>query len=114
MTIDLKTATSEQISIAVTECVAGYTKPDYQPFKEPQWFSPTGQSTLLSQLPKFATSADAVLPLLEKLCISFTWKSPSAAMPGKLRTFTVEIEAPTFPLAACVALLRAHGVEVIS
>lgn len=47
----------------------GYIKPDYQPFKEDAWFSPSGLSTLFSQLPKWLTDLNAM---------NAAWKTLSA------------------------------------
>lgn len=67
--------------------------------------------------PPFSTSADAVLPLLEKHARwecnyvgDATWKD---------RAYCCELNgrkemAPTIPLAACLTLLRANGVEVLT
>lgn len=82
--------------------------------------------TIGGDIPKFATSSDAVLPYLEKGSCYFkrnyfmgstekpdTWfchfcrwdESDKSQKEGKAY-------ADTLPLAACICLLRAHGVEV--
>jgi hypothetical protein len=53
----VKEPTKEQLRVAIAEAM-GYTKPEFQPFKEVQWFSPKGMSTLFSQLPNYPESLD--------------------------------------------------------
>jgi hypothetical protein len=72
--------------------------------------------------PRFATSCDAVMPLLEK---QGAWRSERVDTVGP-DPYQVEIDGnihglyhrsgwqPTLPVAACIALLRAHGVEVLT
>ncbi len=75
--------------------------------------------------PPYATSADAVLPLLEKYHIAVAsrvskqWVVEIHEENGEPNSEEYdminigEATAPTFPLAACLALLRAHGVELL-
>lgn len=78
------------------------------------WVSPSGK-TSISELPPYATSADAVLPLLKTY-----WEVNAGTLGDGHAQVTVEFwgapkdqhgegAAPTFPLAACFALLRSHG-----
>lgn len=70
--------------------------------------------------PPYATSADAVLPLLEKVG---RW-SLAYNLPLSIGGYSVMVsdacsvawwaEDPAFPRAACIALLRANGVEVVT
>lgn len=113
MTINLKTATPEQINAAVAEYVAGwrYTQPSDKMGE--LWDNERGELELDG--PSFATSADAVLPLLERQ----EWWSKIG------HTNHVEVgyyddgpcmaygEAATFPMAACIALLNSKGIEVV-
>jgi len=84
----------------------------------------------------FATSADAVLPLLEKayrkssvadhsFCVEINWLPPyQRNCTGYEWSYCVQIfpahegtkcgTANSFPRAACIALLRANGVEVVT
>lgn len=69
----------------------------------------------------YATSADAVLPLLEKwhwsreidgnVCL---WKTDNSRPPTYSTKSSMQGRALIFPLAACYALLRAHGWEVLT
>lgn len=69
--------------------------------------------------PKFATSADAVLPLLPKKGKGGFWTADGGYMGVRIciRDINGIIEqealAPTFARAACFALLRAHGCDVV-
>jgi hypothetical protein len=125
MTIDLKTATPEQISVAVAEYVAGYTRGPgvtgpFDGITKPTWIYPgaCGPGNTADQLPEYATSADAVLPLLEKaggFWCDFNGKQFEVQVGTNLARgygYPWGI-AKTLPLAACIALLRAHGVEVV-
>jgi hypothetical protein len=112
MTIDLKTATPEQISAAVAECVAGWTEIRF------------GMGGLVlgtlpgldkrERVPSYTTSADAVLPLLRKAGYVDANLNPYTGvwLVSILNGQTYLGQAATFPLAACIALLRTHGIEV--
>lgn len=70
-----------------------------------------------SSLPDYARSADAVLPLLEK----FKWRSEHAApyygvaIESSPTHWTIyKGDGTTFALAACYALLRANGYEILT
>jgi len=106
--------TEDQINAAVAEHVAGYSF--YGLAK--MWIEDANQPAGFSPIPRFTRSADAVLPLLEKdgEC---EISSPDPATPH----WTVKYssyhngcgfygEGKTFPLAACIALLRAKGIQV--
>lgn len=69
-------------------------------------------------LPPYATSADAVLPLLEK---QLGWDCCHARVDDQyvVKIWHGELTglmgvSPTLPLAACYALLRANGYEVLT
>jgi hypothetical protein len=82
--------------------------------------------------PRYATSADAVLPLMEKECALYRLElaehypaEPQHGIPQQWNVTIIKTEphgfshniyanAPTFALAACIALLRANGVEVMT
>ncbi|MCR6656616.1 MAG: hypothetical protein NVV63_12580 [Opitutus sp.] len=83
------------------------------------WHDGTGAK--YEEFPRYATSADAVLPLLEKFVAegsrSVGWSAnQSIAHIVTLYYGMAECargQAQTFPLAACIALLRAHGIKVL-
>jgi hypothetical protein len=69
-------------------------------------------------LPRFTTSADAVLPWLDNPK-SIAWWEARLRLNGKHQVICHQseidaypAEADTFPRAAVIALLRAHGVEI--
>lgn len=112
--INLKTASLEQISAAVAEHVAGWTRVD------PSWPWKDNKGTWCAdcEIPKFATSFDAVFPLLEKFgSWDMNWHATTKIVwvwvytAGKCERF--DGHAGAAPLAACIALLRAHGVTVV-
>ncbi len=113
MQITLTNPTDDELSAAVAEYVAGWVNDgSYW-----GWRLNSGQVKRRCDLPPYATSADAVLPLLEKYHAA--WLAQSV-----INGCTVVITAtgyerfygnsPTFPRAACIALLRANGVEVVA
>ncbi len=119
----LTNPTEDEINAAVAEYVAGWKcemingawsgDPDSS---APVWTSPSGQVSTAYFIPAFTRSADAVLPLLEKWPGEWT---KTGRMWIELSTYndedgpgTVEATADTFPLAACIALLRANGITV--
>lgn len=75
-------------------------------------------------IPKFTTSADAVLPWLEKAKSSFPCSSSNGSASLDKGIWAVAVPAPSwdddafcgedksFAKAAVLALLRAHGVEI--
>lgn len=127
--------TDDELSAAVAEHVAGWKRiPADENWKE-IWEGPDGQLELDG--PWFATSADAVLPLLtahtkrtneQRGGEGDTWRIYAPA--DETDTWTVcpvwmhhdgAIEETgdaghdkSLPRAACIALLRAKGIEVIS
>lgn len=64
-------------------------------------------------LPPYATSADAVLPLLTKAFIRFRYYNDDCRFSGDtiIKTHTA---CGDFALAACISLLRANGYEVLT
>lgn len=76
------------------------------------WVKPNGGHPEWFVIPSCATSADAVLPLLEKFD---SWASEK--IPGREHCVTAGDYcgpfAPTFTLAACYAILRANGWEIL-
>ena len=74
-------------------------------------------------IPRYTTDPAAVLGLLEKeaapgivsiemeAAIPQLWRVSLSYRGQGAETDTFDAEAPTFPLAATLALLRAHGVE---
>jgi hypothetical protein len=102
----LANPTDSQINAAVAEYVAGWTNDGTH------WGWHKGPDIKRAcDLDDYATSADAVLPLLENglsvSCVfggfSFQWTVSVSNRIGK---------ADALARAACIALLRAHGVEV--
>ena len=91
---------------------AGYVDPE----SGTTYYTPTGgtfHNPFRRQIPSYTTDPAAVLGLLEK----YDWIAGNHLLDGD---YFCEINypesrvierAPTFPLAATLALLRAHGVE---
>lgn len=73
---------------------------------------------MVKVLPPYATSADAVVALLEKYGDVDITMTRHAGKNGVVvcidREESTRSTAPTFPLAACLALLRANGYEVLT
>lgn len=76
-----------------------------------------------SGIPKYCTSADLVLPWLEKRYMETDWiggpirhyttaSGKQACWRVRLPGSCAEAEAETLPRAIVIALLRAHGIEV--
>jgi hypothetical protein len=104
--------TEDQINAAVAEHVAGWRHDPDEGWRDQNGIPNTGVDYM-----DFTRSADAVLPLLEK---NFAvWSYHNDRPPGHFcadidRENTRLIEAyGAFPLAACIALLRAKGIEVV-
>jgi hypothetical protein len=73
---------------------------------------------LYIQPPQFATSCDAVMPLLEQFEEVDCIRSGGNGWQVIIHTITTDkflpnAAAATLPLAACIAILRAHGWEVV-
>lgn len=117
MSMKLTNPTDEQLNAAFAEQVCGWkwrTFPDGACPEIKHWRDVYGNIVSI-HWPKysFTTSADAVLPWLEKrqwvrveLCAFGEPKWGISVMHGPIGM------ADTFPRAATIALLRAHGVEV--
>ncbi len=129
--------TEDQINAAVAEKVAGWTKVDLVHgcfgWKHPR---PSDGELSIYPLESFTRSMDAVLPLLEKHhwncrshgmsgsthgyphCTVTVTEFPVSEHPERFGTqheghcFSGDSIATALPLAACIALLRAYGVEV--
>lgn len=121
----LTNPTDTELSAAVAEHVAGWTRVLSRPGL---WTPPPSKNLMergryLTEIPPYATSADAVLPLLKKYDFTVAHlKGP----PWEAIGFEVCIHRDdgqalvnneghdfiSFPRAACIALLRAHGHEV--
>lgn len=83
----------------------------------PVWTSPNGTVSTAYFIPKFTQSADAVLPWLEKTFCAFSYHTdrPDRRLQfcaDKKRDGQLIASSGTFPRAAVIALLIAHGVEV--
>lgn len=115
--------TNDQISAAVAEFVAGWKRTPEE--AKSVWCTGKrgpGRTMFRNKCSPFATSADAVLPLLEKYGaiasrLPLVWSITLAEKtPDDGQIYSVKVlaraKATTFPLAACIALLRAHGVDV--
>lgn len=127
----------ERLNVAVAE-IAGWQIPDHCRTKRrlagegvaktkgaPSDFgrSPTGEYT---DLPRYATSADAVLPLLEKhgsvVCLwdSFSWTVEINEERGSVEDETYDVvtiaghDAKSLAECMCIVLLKAHGVEILT
>lgn len=109
----LTNPTDDELNIAFAEKVAGMNPVNVEYHTAP-W----------SEKPRFTQSADAVLPWLEK---EILWDAQSCIAESQrafrcwIRILTkaagerseyAEAREPTFPRAAVIALLRAHGVEI--
>ncbi len=120
----------EALSALVAEHCAGWTDIKRNPlpglfhcgFNEAQGKTAEANCGSPWGIPPYATSADAVLPLLEKYR---GWSSRKHNYNPKLRTVELEVtcedgdgysyahgDAPTFARAACFCLLRAAGQKV--
>lgn len=129
--------TNKQINAAVAELVAGWRLwpkifHNQAWHRIPTWVAPPFAETenyrascgqMLGAGPApFATSANAVLPLLEKYGaiasrLPLAWSITLAEKtPDDGQIYSVKVlaraKAATFSLAASIALLRAHGVDV--
>ena len=111
--LKLTNPTDDELSAAVAEHVAGYKNVIYATHPPRLVADDPERPGERMRIGLYATSADAVLPLLEK-CRH--WK----AQQWEPNVVWVDLDAPnygdgvaeTFPRAACVALLRANGIEV--
>jgi hypothetical protein len=126
-TLNLRGLTGDALHAAVNEAVAvmegweyidhEYTRSDMTKYRAGMWRQKGTKNS--GVFPPYATSCDAVMPLLEK------WGHPDWGRDAEYSKGTrwdgwritlgnVCAEATTFPLAACIALLRANGVEVLT
>jgi len=109
-----------ELDEAVAEYVAGWRR------VHGEWRSPQKSDAIertgictdeLEHPPFYSTRADAVLPLLEKMVWFYVETQNSSVWlvhvsTGNLSEDHYKARADTFPRAICLALLRAHGVEV--
>ena len=104
---------AEKVARLKSICIKAIVNPRIEHYT---YSAPTKDNPYLRlPLPSFATSADAVLPWLEK----HTWRGCSYCSPhGDHRAATVEVfcerdssmitvQSTTLPRAACIALIRA-------
>lgn len=107
MEAQMKITSLKQLDALVAEKVAGLRKGVE---RDGEWYLENG---LGIRLPPYSTSADAVLPLLDKV-MWMAERTPPAWCHVAFYGYTpaVHAEAPTFPLAACLALLRSRGIKV--
>lgn len=139
--ITLTNPTADKLNAAVAEYVAGWRRVPPPHGKKREWshmlLSPSAKEwgndykgqyivvwkdgDLGGDVPKWATSADAVLPLLEKWAAAATYNGPCINMTPDCQWIVTlhnedDIVASAFdkslPRAACIALLRANGVTV--
>ena len=106
--IKLTNPTDDQLSAAVAEHVLHST---IKPHKPTQAEIESG--SYFSWEPNYATSADAVLPLMGNNWMAITDRAGNVTvtyMPVPGKTYTGK--ASTFAKAGSVALLRANGIEV--
>jgi hypothetical protein len=134
-TLDLRNLTPEARNAALNEAmavVAGltvatsisdpadgrYWPPALATQRRLRWAS----SCSVPYIPPYATSCDAVMPLLEQYSVMVErvcyedWEvrlDPSDA-PDDGSDYTQRATGDTFPIATCIALLRAHGWEVLT
>jgi hypothetical protein len=114
--------TDQELSEAVAEALGIPITP------EAEWVDYDARSVTVSpaHYKPYATSADAVLPLLEKwrgVETAGMWRGEHFKEDPEDANYLISLMAdwgrirfegrsPTFPRAACFALLKAHGVEV--
>lgn len=113
-----------ELSALVAEKVAGWTRVPgaFSGYRKnpgletcPCWASP--KQEIYQTCPPYATSADAVLPLLERYNYNAFFNPEE-----RLYEITLEMRrdvnpfafAPTFARAACLALLKAHAVAELA
>lgn len=141
-TLDLRGCSAEKRDSSVTRAIAiiaGYSAIHNPTAKEDlfPWYltNPAGVTTggwrtedsaWSHGIPSYATSADAVLSLLEKagniviVRDSSVWSVDINEERGSVETDDYDVvtigtdEAPTLAQAACVALLRANGWEILT
>jgi len=110
--------TDDELNAAFAERVAGWTCRTVDDLSgERTYQRPDGANIVMERV--FTQSADAVLPWLEK---RFRWECDftgtgyqvwvSEMPPGPRKMADCVGSDKTFPRAAVIALLRAHGVEV--
>jgi len=122
-TLDLRNtlpdAYHNRLNTAIAQHVLGWTEKDSS-FEECQWADATGER---HGLDAWSSSADAVLPLAETFAVTkHEYVRLHTATPYRVELYrSLDDRAPvgwgmgaTLAEAACIALLRAHGVEVIT
>lgn len=123
MKLKLTNPTLDQIDAAVAEHVAGWKLEMFMtnpPKPTGAGIPPGGIAKDIAPIPRFTRSADAVLPLLEKWEYvdvnrdkDFERGPWGVAISSKRDVAQLFIgSGSTMAIAACIALLRAHGVEV--
>lgn len=121
--ITLTNPTDDELSAAVAEHVAGLTISFGCIASWRQLPNGEPEEVQDGPIPNYSTSADAVLPLLEKWASEAEFNGPSIHMTPDSRwlvslhnadDIVASATARTLPRAACIALLRANGVEVVT
>lgn len=119
----LTNPTDEQLNKAFAEKVAGWSPAITD---KSCCYDGDGNHCYWSDVPPFTQSADAVLPWLEKFDTEINypcWRDIKGKPNHRVKFWHVSITNPdgssernanaqSFPRAAAIALLRAHGVEV--
>jgi len=110
----LTNPTDRALDLAFAQSVAGWTEAKTD---KKCCYNSEGNHCYWSDVPEFTHSADAVLPWLEgetwfyvetqSCTVPTTWVVSVSTTDG-----LVKAQGPSFPRAAVIALLRAHGVEV--
>jgi hypothetical protein len=113
MSPDPSKLSDAELSALVAEKVAGWKRLPLNPpgtwGYDIHWQDPRGNTSNYDSFPPYATSADAVLPLLEKP----QGRVEMAHNEGlwwchiQLNPSIISEAAPTFPRAACLAILAA-------
>jgi len=114
--VKLVNPTDDQLNAAFAEKVAGWKRLTVKdPSKDPEWETGGyGGHGYAFRVPRFTTSADAVLPYIKTHNEKEKWATEIFVGAGKVSVYfkSANAEADTLPKAAVIALLRAHGVEI--
>lgn len=116
--LKLTNPTDDELNAAVATHVCGYAGVDGGMMRLPDTRMRGNVFESWKRVPPYATSADAVLPLLDSPKYIAWWEA-RLKLNGthQVRCHQSEVdsflaESATFPRAACIALLRANGIEV--
>jgi hypothetical protein len=118
----IKITSHAQLDALVAEKVAGWVPTKQQIDAWQTWAHVSGcdtsrenaeQTAKICDRPHFSRSADAVLPLLNQK--AWTCEATNGAIHTMVTIYGAVTNhsaiAHAFPLAACLALLRAHGIQ---